>query len=133
MPFTEIAKRVYVSSGTVHVRMRKLKDLGVIKNATLRVDYSKSGYDIVAFLGIFLDKSSVYNTVLDELKETPEIIKLNYTTGNYSMFAQILCKDTNHLREVLHEKIQKINGIGRTETMISLSEDIDRNLIFEGA
>ncbi len=128
MPYTEIAKRVFVSSGTVHVRMRKMKDLGIVKNATLRVDYTKLGYDLTAFLGIFLDKSSVYDDVLQQLEQIPEIIKLNYTTGNYSMFAEVLCKDTNHLREILHDKIQKINGISRTETTISLNADIDRGL-----
>lgn len=128
MPYTEIAKRVFVSSGTVHVRMRKMKDLGIVKNATLRVDYTKLGYNLTAFLGIFLDKSSVYDDVLHQLEQIPEIIKLNYTTGNYSMFAEVLCKDTGHLREILHDKIQKINGISRTETTISLNADIDRGL-----
>lgn len=128
MPYTEIAKRVFVSSGTVHVRMRKMKELGIVKNATLRVDYKKLGYNLTAFLGIFLDKSSVYDDVLNQLEQIPEIIKLNYTTGNYSMFAEVLCKDTTHLREILHDKIQKINGISRTETTISLNADLDRGL-----
>ena len=128
MPYTEIAKRVFVSSGTVHVRMRKMKELDIVKNATLRVNYTKLGYGLTAFLGIFLDKSSVYDNVLNELEQIPQIIKLNYTTGNYSMFAEVLCKDTNHLREILHDSIQKINGISRTETIISLNADIDRGL-----
>ncbi len=128
MPYTEIAKRVFVSSGTVHVRMRKMKELGIVKNATLRVDYTKLGYNLTAFLGVFLDKSSVYDDVLHQLEQIPEIIKLNYTTGNYSMFVEVLCKDTNHLKEILHSKIQIINGISRTETTISLNADIDRGL-----
>jgi len=124
-PYTEIAKKVFVSSGTVHVRMRKLEDLGVVKSATLNIDFSKLGYDISAFLGIYLEKSSLYDTVIVKLKDISEVINAYYTTGNYSIFAKIICKDTNHLREVLN-KIQLVEGIDRTETLIVLEESINR-------
>ncbi|AEL28400.1 MULTISPECIES: Lrp/AsnC ligand binding domain-containing protein [Cyclobacterium] len=124
-PYTEIAKKVFVSSGTVHVRMRKLEDLGVVKSATLNIDYSKLGYDISAFLGIYLEKSSLYDTVIEKLKDISEVINAYYTTGNYSIFAKIICKDTNHLRDVLN-KIQLVEGIDRTETLIVLEESINR-------
>jgi len=125
-PYTEIAKQVYVSGGTVHVRMRKMEEAGIVKGTTLDIDYSKLGYDITAFIGIFLSKSELYDEVIEELKQIPEITSVHYTTGNYSMFAKIHCKDTNHLKEVLHDKIQKVNGITRTDTMISLEESINR-------
>jgi len=124
-PYTEIAKKVFVSSGTVHVRMRKLEDLGVVKSATLNIDFSKLGYDISAFLGIYLEKSSLYDTVIVKLKDISEVINAYYTTGNYSIFAKIICKDTDHLREVLN-KIQLVEGIDRTETLIVLEESINR-------
>jgi len=124
-PYTEIAKKVFVSSGTVHVRMRKLEDLGVVKSATLNIDFSKLGYDISAFLGIYLEKSSLYDIVIEKLKDISEVINAYYTTGNYSIFAKIICKDTNHLREVLN-KIQLVEGIDRTETLIVLEESINR-------
>ncbi|MDH3651655.1 MAG: Lrp/AsnC ligand binding domain-containing protein, partial [Saprospiraceae bacterium] len=126
MPYTDIAKKLFVSGGTVHVRMRKLEQLGVVKNANLKVDYSKLGYDVTAFIGVFLDKSSMYQDVIEQLKETPEIVGAHYTTGNYAIFARLICKDTNHLRSVLSEKIQSIPGIQRTETFISLEESINR-------
>lgn len=126
MPFTEIAQKIHVSGGTVHVRMKKLSDMGIVKGSNLDVDYSKLGYDITAFLGIFLDKSSLYGEVAENLKGIPEVVGAHYTTGNYSIFAKIVCKDTNHLRKVLYDKIQKIPGIQRTETFISLEESIDR-------
>jgi len=133
MPFTEIAKRLYVSGGTIHVRMKKLKDIGIVKSAHLAVNHHKLGYDISAFLGIYLQKSSLYNEVTDELVRIPEIVSAHYTTGTYSIFAKIICKDTQHLRHVLHGKIQNISGIQRTETFISLEESIDRplNIAFE--
>jgi Lrp/AsnC family transcriptional regulator for asnA, asnC and gidA len=124
-PYTEIAKKVFVSSGTVHVRMRKLEDLGVVKSATLNIDFSKLGYDISAFLGIYLEKSSLYDNVIEKLKGISEVINAYYTTGNYSIFAKIICKDTNHLRDVLN-KIQLVEGIDRTETLIVLEESINR-------
>jgi Lrp/AsnC family transcriptional regulator for asnA, asnC and gidA len=66
--------------------------------------------------------------VAKDLEKIPEIVRLNYTTGNYSMFAEIVCKDINQLRYVLHDLIQKIKGIERTETFISLEESINRNV-----
>ena len=129
-PYTDIAKQLFVSSGTIHVRMKKLEQLGIVKGSSLIVDYQKLGYDITAFLGIHLDKSSLYDDVVDLLKQIPEIVEANYTTGMYSIFTKIVCKDTNHLRQVLHDKIQKISGIQRTETFISLEESISRPVNF---
>jgi Lrp/AsnC family transcriptional regulator for asnA, asnC and gidA len=66
--------------------------------------------------------------VAKELESIPEIIRLNYTTGNYSMYIEIVCKDINQLRRVLHDDLQKIKGIERTETLISLAESFNRNI-----
>ena len=125
-PYTELAKKLYVSGGTIHVRMRKLNEMGIVKSSSLQIDYEALGYDISAFLGIYLDKSSLYDDVSAQLKAIPEIVSAHYTTGQYSIFAKIVCRDTNHLRDVLHDKIQKIQGIQRTETFISLQESINR-------
>ena len=125
--YTDIAKKIgYVSGGTVHVRMKKLREMGIVQGANLVVDHGRLGYDICAFLGIYLDKSSLYDDVSEELKKIPEVVEAYYTTGLYSIFAKIYCRDTKHLRDVLHDKIQKISGIQRTETFISLQESINR-------
>lgn len=124
--YTDIAQELYVSGGTIHVRMKKLEDAGIVQGYNLTVDHSKLGYDICAFLGIYLDKSSLYDDVAEYLKEIPEIVGAHYTTGLYNIFAKIICKDTAHLKEVLHDKIQNIPGIQRTETFISLQESINR-------
>lgn len=127
-PFTEVARRVNVSQGTVHVRMTKLGEAGIVEKTTLKLNYARLGYDITAFIGIFLEKSALYDKVVAKLKEIQEITSIHYTTGNYSMFVKIHCRDTNHLKEVLHDKMQQVDGIERTETMISLEESLDRNL-----
>ncbi|MBK7650409.1 MAG: Lrp/AsnC ligand binding domain-containing protein [Flammeovirgaceae bacterium] len=127
-PYTEVAKKVNVSQGTVHVRMNKMEEAGILDKTTLRINYAKLGYDITAFIGIYLEKSALYDMVLAKLRSIPEITSIHYTTGNYSMFIKIHCRDTNHLKEVLHDKMQQVEGIERTETMISLEESLDRNL-----
>ena len=128
MPYTEIGKRVFVSGGTVHVRMDKLEKMGVVKAAQLVVNPAKLGWDISAFLGVYLDKSSLYDDVAADLELIPEVVSIHYTTGIYSIFAKIICRDTEHLRQVLHDKIQKVAGIQRTETFISLEERINRSI-----
>jgi Lrp/AsnC family transcriptional regulator for asnA, asnC and gidA len=127
-PYTEIAKDLIVSGGTIHVRMKKLEEMGVIKGASLEVDPQKLGYDVTAFLGIFLEKGSQYNDAVKQLQKVKEIVELHYTTGSYSIFAKIVCHDTAHLREVLNEQIQSVSGIQRTETFISLEETVKRQI-----
>lgn len=128
VPYTEIAKKLVVSGGTIHVRMKKMEDLGIIKSANLTINPQKIGFDICAFLGIYLEKGSQYNHAVEELKKVKEVVELHYCTGSYSMFAKIICRDTDHLRQVLNEGIQGIKGIQRTETIISLEESIRRQI-----
>jgi Lrp/AsnC family transcriptional regulator for asnA, asnC and gidA len=107
-----------------------MESLGIVKGSQLIVDHTKLGWDISAFLGIYLDKSSLYADVAEQMMAIPEVVSINYTTGIYSIFAKIVCRDTVHLREVLHDKIQKVSGIQRTETFISLEESVSRSVPF---
>ncbi len=128
IPYTEIAKKLVVSGGTIHVRMKKMEELGIIRGSNLIINPQRIGFDICAFLGIFLEKGSLYKNAVEQLKEVKEVVELHYCTGQYSMFAKIICRDTNHLRRVLNEDIQAIKGIARTETIISLEESIKRQI-----
>ncbi|MES2372160.1 MAG: Lrp/AsnC ligand binding domain-containing protein [Bacteroidota bacterium] len=127
--YADLGKKLFVSGGTIHVRIKKLEELKVVKGKKLSVDLKSLGYDVIAFIGVYLEKSSLYDSVAKELKKIPQIVRLNYTTGNYSMFAEIVCKDIQELRFVLHDELQKIKGIERTETFISLEESLDRNVV----
>ena len=127
-PYAELGKKLFVSGGTIHVRIKKLEEIGVVKGKRLKVNLKQLGFDITAFVGIFLEKSSLYDVVATELEKIPEIVRLNYTTGNYSMYIEIVCKDINQLRKILHDDLQKIKGIERTETLISLSESFNRTV-----
>jgi len=131
--YADLGKKLFVSGGTIHVRIKKLEELGVVKGKKLSVDLKELGYDVIAFIGIYLEKSSLYDSVAKELKKVPQIVRLNYTTGNYSMFAEIVCKDIQQLRYVLHDELQKIKGIERTETFISLEESLVRNVVVSPA
>lgn len=128
MPYSRVAEKVFVSDGTVHVRMKKMEQMGIIKGATLIIDHRKLGYDLTAFVGIYLEKASVYKDVISRLEDIPEVVEASYTTGNYSIFAKIICQNTDHLLNVLNHKVQMIEGIRRTETFISLETAIRRQV-----
>lgn len=127
-PYLEIARKCHVSGGTIHVRMKKMEDMGVIKGAKLIVDNSKLGYDICCFIGIFLDKSASFSHVLDQMDLIREVVELHYTTGDYTIFIKVLCKNIADLQDLIMNKIQTIEGIERTSTFISLTQPIDRNI-----
>jgi len=127
-PYTEIAKKLIVSAGTIHVRMKKMEEAGIVKKSRLNINYELLGFDMTAFLGIYLEKGSNYTDVIDQLSSIQEIVEAHYTTGVYSIFAKIRCKNTKHMRHVLNEEIQAVKGIQRTETIISLEQSIDKQI-----
>ena len=129
VPYTEIANKLIVSAGTIHVRMKKMEEAGIVKNSRLHINYELLGFDLTAFLGIYLEKGSTYTDVIQKLNLIPEIVEAHYTTGVYSIFAKIRCKNTKHMRQILNEEIQSIKGIQRTETIISLEQSIDKHII----
>ena len=129
VPYTEVAKKLIVSAGTIHVRMKKMEEAGIVKNSRLHINYELLGFDMTAFLGIYLEKGSTYTDVIQQLNLIPEIVEAHYTTGVYSIFAKIRCKNTKHMRQILNEEIQSIKGIQRTETIISLEQSIDKHII----
>lgn len=131
MPFTEIAKKLIVSPGTVHVRVKKMEQHGIIKGASLKVDYTAVGYDFTAYVGLFIDKTSHSREIIDKLRHIPEITVGHIATGQFSIFCKIRCKDATHAKEVIFE-INEIEAVQRTETMISLEESInDKERLFK--
>lgn len=129
-PYLEIARICHVSGGTIHVRMKKMEDLGIIKGTRIILNLPKLGYDVCCFVGIYVDKTSSFTSVFDELKQIKEVVELHLTTGNYSIFAKVICKNITDLQHILLNKINSIAGIQRTDTFISLEQPIDRNITF---
>ncbi len=126
--YTRIAQMIPVSDGTVHVRMKKMEQAGIVQGSRLLVDYNTLGYDLTAYIGIYLEKGSVYKDVIKQLEAVPEIVEAHYITGAYSIFCKLICMNTNHLRSILNDQVQAIGGIQRTETFISLENSIQRAL-----
>lgn len=127
-PYLEIARICHVSGGTIHVRMKKMEDMGIIKGTRIILNLPKLGYDVCCFVGVYVDKTSSFDCVIEEMQKISEVVELHLTTGDYSVFAKVICKNIADLQEILMNKINNISGIQRTDTFISLSQPIDRNI-----
>ena len=134
-PFTDIAKELVVSAGTVHIRVKKMEDMGVIKGSTLVIDYEKLNYTFIAYVGLFVDKTSSFPEIIEAVNKIPEVTVSHLTTGKFAVFCKIRAKNTKHAKQIIF-KLDKIKGVVRTETSISLEEVINdkqrlMKLIFE--
>ena len=106
----------------------KTRSLGPHCRVKFVINPKVLGFKTLAFVGIFLDSSSKYNQAIKRLDQIDEVIESHYTTGNYAIFVKILCRDNEHLMQVLNHEIQQIKGVSRTETFISLDQQIDRQI-----
>jgi len=127
-PILEIAKNIGISGAAIHQRLRKLESQNLIIGSSIIVNTKVLGFTTMAFIGIFLDKATNNKTVVNHLKEIPEILECHYTTGDWSVLAKLICKDNEDLMEILTKKIQTIQGVSRTETYISLEQQINRQI-----
>jgi len=124
----EIARGVGVSGAAIHQRLRKLEKSGLLAGSKFVINPKILGYTTMAFIGIFLDKAMNNPDAVKQLKRVPEVLECHYTTGNWSILIKVLCKDNEHLMQVLNKDIQSITGVSRTETFISLNQQIDRQI-----
>ncbi len=122
-----ISKNVGISTTAVHQRIKKLEQAGIIENSISFLNPRKVGYKVVSYIGVFLDQPSYYKDAVSALDKINEVVEAHYTTGNYTIFLKVLCRDNDHLMEILN-KIQKLKGVTRTETFISLEQSINRQL-----
>ena len=122
--FTDIAKRLLISAGTVHVRVKKMEDAGIIKGSSLTLDYKKLDYTFIAYIGIFLEKTHQTKFVLQHIEKIPFVTVAHITTGKFNIFCKVRAKSTDHAKDIIF-MIDDIEGVSRTETMISLEESIN--------
>lgn len=127
-PFKDVASDVGVSRAAVHQRVNRMIDLNVIVGSGYHIDPKKIDLKTCTYIGIFLEKGSLYSTVAEQLRLIPEIVECHYTTGQYAVFVKVYAKDNEHLRDILSDKIQKIGGVASTETFISLDETFNREV-----
>ncbi|WP_417354116.1 Lrp/AsnC family transcriptional regulator [Flavobacterium sp.] len=127
-PILQIAAKIGISGAAIHQRLRKLDQAGVIAGSKFIVNTKVLGYSTMAFVGIYLEKASSNFEAVKELKKIPEVLECHYTTGNWSILIKMICRDNEHLMQLLNKKIQPINGVSRTETFISLEQQIERQI-----
>lgn len=123
-PFTDIAKRLLVSAGTIHVRVKKMEEEGIIKGSTLTLNYEKLGHNFIAHVGVYLGKTSMTKEVIENLRLIPNVTVAYVTAGKFNIFCKIRAKNTEDAKNIIF-KIDEIPGVSRTETMISLEESIN--------
>jgi len=127
-PILEIARNIGISGAAIHQRLRKLESSGLIAGSKFVINPKVLGYSTMAYIGIYLDKAMTNPRAVKQLEEIPEVLECHYTTGNWSILIKVLCRDNEHLMQVLNKKIQQIDGVSRTETFISLDQQIDRQI-----
>jgi Lrp/AsnC family transcriptional regulator for asnA, asnC and gidA len=128
IPFLEVARECKVSGAAIHQRVQRLMNLGVIKGSEFVINPGMVGYHTCAFMGIFLKKASLFDKVVKMLEEIPQIVECHYTTGQYAIFIKVYAHSNEHLKSILHDKLQAIPGISSTETIISLDEIFKRQI-----
>ena len=127
-PVLEISRNVGISGAAIHQRLRKLEKSGLISGSKFVINPKAMGYKTMAFVGVFLEKANNNSDAVRQLKRIPEVLECHYTTGDWSILIKVLCKDNEHLMSVLNKNIQGISGVSRTETFISLDQQIDRQI-----
>lgn len=128
IPFKDVAAECGVSRAAIHQRVQRLIDMGVIVGSGYHVNPISLGYNTCTYIGISLEKGSMYNSVVEALMKMPEIVECHYTTGPYSMLAKLYARDNAHLMELLNGSIQEIPGVISTETLISLKQSIKKEV-----
>ena len=119
--YTELGKELGLSSGSVQQRVKRLYDLDIIKQATLVLNYEALGYNMLSYIGIMISEGHLIAEVEAEIKRIPQITVANYITGKFTIFCRTRTKNALEMKDLLNQ-IQKINGVQRTETMVSFDE-----------
>ena len=128
IPFLEVARECGVSGAAIHQRVQRLLNIGVVSGSEFIVNPQRLGYNTCAYMGIHLDKAKYHTQVVEALREIPEVVECHYTTGQYAIFAKIQTKTNKHLKQIIDEELQDIEGIARTETFMSLEMDFKRQV-----
>ena len=131
MPFKDVAEECGVSRAAIHQRVQRLIDIDVITGSGYTVNPKMLGYQMCAYIGITLERGSMYKEVVVALEKIPEIVESQYTLGSYTILIKLYAKNDEHLMELLNGKIQEIPGVATTETLTSLDQRIKRTIPIE--
>lgn len=128
IPSKDVAVECGVSRAAIHQRIQRMIDVGVIAGSRYVVNPKTLGYTTCTFIGLTLERGSMYKTVVPELEKIPEVVEVHFTTGSYTMMIKLYARDNQHLMELLNGKIQHIPGVMATETLISLEQSLIRQV-----
>ena len=128
IPSRDIAEECGVSRAAIHQRIQRLQEMKVITGSSYTVDPRALGYSTCTYIGVKLEKGSLYRDAVREIEKIPEVVECHFTTGPYSMLIKVYAQDTHHLMELLNDKIQHIPGVTETETLISLEQSLHRQI-----
>lgn len=128
LPFKDVATECGVSRAAIHQRVQRLIDMGVIVGSGFHVNPVSLGYNTCTYVGITLERGSMYKKVVAEFEKIPEIVECHFTTGPYTMLIKLYARDNAHLMELLNDCLQEIPGVIATETLISLRQSIRKEV-----
>ena len=128
IPSKDVALECNVSRAAIHQRIQRMIDLDVITGSGYHVDPNVLGFATCTYIGVKLERGSMYRTVVPELEKIPEVVECHFTTGPYTMLIKLYARDNQHLMELLNDKIQNIHGVTATETLISLDQSMNREI-----
>lgn len=128
IPSKDVALACGVSRAAVHQRIQRMIELKVITGSGYRVDPAALGYGVCNFIGLMLERGSMYDSVLPELEKIPEVVECHCTTGRYTMLIKMYARNNTHLMHLINNYIQNIPGVARTETLLSLEQSIGRDI-----
>lgn len=128
IPFRDVAEQCGVSRAAIHQRVQRMIENKVITGSGYHISPKVLGYASNAYIGVKLQKGSMYREVVPEFEKIPEVTECHYTTGPYTLLIKLFAKDNEHLMDLLNNKIQEIDGVVATETMISLSQSVKREV-----
>jgi len=130
-PLIQLAKKLKVSNTLIHQRIKKLKESGLLLNARYRLDPWMLGYKTSAYTQIILSNSKLHRKVTQKLAKIPEIVECVNISGRYALMVRIYAYNNRHLRDIIYEKIQPIEGVEGTNTTISFETAFSRNVPIE--
>ena len=128
LPFKDVAAESGASRAAIHQRVQRLIDMGVIVGSGFHVNPVSLGYNTCTYVGITLERGSMYKKVVSEFQKIPEIVECHFTTGPYTMLIKLYARDNAHLMELLNDCLQEIPGVIATETLISLKQSIRKEV-----
>ena len=128
IPFKDVAAECGVSRAAIHQRVQHLIENGVIVGSGFHVNPKSLGYTTCTYVGLNLERGSMYREVVERISSIPEVIECHFTTGSYTMLVKLFAKDNEQLMDLLNNKIQSIPGVVSTETLISLEQSIKREI-----